>query len=115
MIAGGRLNVKKVVQYVTVCKYNKVNITHEVVVEKTNSQILTIDELSAYLKISRFTIYDWVYHKKIPYIKLGRNLWFKKELIDVWLKSKLHLPFELNREKMYNDDTTVGSGERSRL
>ena len=81
---------------------------------KMDSQILTIEELSGYLKVSRFTIYDWVYRKKIPYIKLGRHLRFKKELINIWVESKLHLPFELGREKMYNDQT-VGSGERSRL
>jgi len=43
-----------------------------------DSQLLTIDELSAYLKISRFTIYDWVYRKKVPFIKLGRHLRFQE-------------------------------------
>lgn len=79
---------------------------------ETGSQLLTIEELSAYLKVSRFTIYDWVCHKKIPYIKLGRHLRFKKGPIDIWLDSKLRLPFELGREKMYNV-RTVGSDERS--
>ena len=77
-----------------------------------DSELLTIEELSSYLKVSRFTIYDWACHKKIPYIKLGRHLRFKKELINIWLDSKLRLPFELGREKMYNV-RTVGSDERS--
>jgi excisionase family DNA binding protein len=82
-----------------------------------DSQILTIEELSAYLKISRFTIYDWVYHKRIPYLKLGRYLRFKKELIDEWIEKKLRLPFELPGNKLYNkkDETTAGSDERSCL
>ena len=83
--------------------------------EKIDSEILTIDELSAYIKVSRFTIYDWVYHKRIPYIKLGRHLRFNKDTIDLWLKTKLRLPFELHGEKLYNKKTTVGSDERSCL
>jgi excisionase family DNA binding protein len=78
-----------------------------------NSQILTLDELSEYIKISRFTIYDWVYRKKIPYIKLGKNLRFRRELIDDWIDAKQNIPIELRGEKLYNGVPTVGSDERS--
>ena len=80
-----------------------------------NSQILTLNELSDYIKVSRFTIYDWVYRKKIPYIKLGKNLRFRKELIDVWIDGKQKIPIELLGGKLYNGVPTVGSDERSCL
>lgn len=32
------------------------------------------------------TIYDWVYKKKVPFIKIGRKLYFNKEKIEQWQK-----------------------------
>lgn len=55
--------------------------------------LLTIEELSKYINIKKATVYDLVYRKKIPYIKIGRLLRFKKSFIDQWIKLRLNVPF----------------------
>lgn len=47
--------------------------------------ILTIEELSAYLKIPESTLYKIVREGKIPSQKVGRHWRFRKEAIDNWL------------------------------
>ena len=47
--------------------------------------ILTIKELSAYLKIPESTLYKIVREGKIPSQKVGRHWRFRKEAIDNWL------------------------------
>lgn len=49
------------------------------------SDILTIDELSTYLKIPKSTLYKLVREGKIPSQKVGRHWRFRKEAIDRWL------------------------------
>ena len=52
--------------------------------EKLGS-IMTIDELSDYLKISRSTLYKLAQEGKVPCQKVGRHWRFRKEAIDRWL------------------------------
>lgn len=47
--------------------------------------ILTVDEISDYLKIPKSTIYKLVREGKIPSQKIGRHWRFRKEAIDCWL------------------------------
>lgn len=49
-------------------------------------QILTIKELSAYLKTSEKTIYRLLSKNEIPAFKVGTSWRFKKEAIDDWIK-----------------------------
>lgn len=53
---------------------------------ETYGDILTIDELSDYLKISKSTLYKLVREGNIPCQKIGRHWRFRKEAIDVWLE-----------------------------
>jgi len=48
--------------------------------------VLTIDELSAYLKIPKSTLYKLVREGKVPCQKIGRHWRFRKEAIDLWLE-----------------------------
>ena len=52
----------------------------------TPGDVLTIDELSAYLKISKSTLYKLVREGKVPCQKIGRHWRFRKEAIDRWLE-----------------------------
>ena len=38
--------------------------------------LIDIDELSMRLKIAKSTLYNWVYLRRIPFVKLGRALRF---------------------------------------
>jgi excisionase family DNA binding protein len=48
--------------------------------------ILTIDELSGYLKVPKSTLYKLVREGKVPCQKVGRHWRFRKEAIDSWLE-----------------------------
>jgi excisionase family DNA binding protein len=50
------------------------------------SDVLTIEELSSYLKISKSTLYKLVREGKIPCQKVGRHWRFRKKAIDRWLE-----------------------------
>ena len=47
--------------------------------------VLTIEELSVYLKIPKSTLYKLVREGKVPSQKIGRHWRFRKEAIDRWL------------------------------
>ena len=52
--------------------------------EKTGA-VLTIEELSIYLKIPKSTLYKLVREGKVPSQKVGRHWRFRKKAIDRWL------------------------------
>lgn len=53
-----------------------------------NQEVLTIDELSKYLKIPKSTVYKLCQESRIPGQKVGRHWRFRKEVIDRWLESR---------------------------
>ena len=53
---------------------------------ETTGDVLTIEELSAYLKIPKSTLYKLVREGKIPSQKIGRHWRFRKAAIDFWLE-----------------------------
>ncbi|MDQ7831373.1 MAG: helix-turn-helix domain-containing protein [Desulfovibrionaceae bacterium] len=54
--------------------------------ENKSDNVLTIEELSVYLKIPKSTLYKLVREGKVPSQKVGRHLRFHRESIDEWLK-----------------------------
>ena len=50
-----------------------------------HDQILTIEELAIYLKVSKSTLYKLVQEGKVPGQKVGRHWRFRREVIDRWL------------------------------
>lgn len=54
--------------------------------EERPGDVLTIDELSAYLKLPKSTLYKLVREGKVPGRKVGRHWRFRKEAIDRWLE-----------------------------
>ena len=48
--------------------------------------VLTIEELAAYLKIPKSTLYKLVREGKIPSQKIDRHWRFRKKAIDRWLE-----------------------------
>ena len=53
--------------------------------DKRPDDILTIEELSVYLKIPKSTLYKLVREGKVPSQKVGRHWRFLKEAINRWL------------------------------
>lgn len=52
---------------------------------KSFGDVLTIEELSVYLKISKSTLYKLVREGSVPCQKIGRHWRFHKDAIDAWL------------------------------
>lgn len=51
--------------------------------------ILTIDEVAKYLRVSERTIYDWASKGSIPCGKLGTTWRFKRSEVERWIDEKL--------------------------
>ena len=54
---------------------------------RTPNDLMTIDDLAHYLKVTRRTIYEWLKTNKIPAIKLVGQWRFRKDKIDAWLNT----------------------------
>ncbi len=52
------------------------------------NKIMTIDEVSGYLKTSKYTIYRLIKDKAIPASRVGGQWRFQKEQIDQWFTSQ---------------------------
>lgn len=57
-------------------------------------QLMTINEVASYMRVSRFTVYRLAKERSIPATKIGRQWRFQREEIDRWVKeqyrSKMH-------------------------
>jgi excisionase family DNA binding protein len=63
-----------------------------------DEEILTLQELSAYLKITEKTLYGYAQKGKIPGIKIGSAWRFRKSDIDGWLEEQRQLTESSRRE-----------------
>lgn len=63
------------------------------------SDIMTLEEVAAYLKVKPQTIYTWAQDKKIPAAKLGKEWRFRKSIIDMWFNQHIDEKFNGVLEK----------------
>ena len=63
------------------------------------SDIMTLEEVAAYLKLKPQTVYTWAQEKKMPAVKLGKEWRFKKSVLDAWIIQTRNEEFE----KVLND------------
>ncbi|HEU5260654.1 MAG TPA: helix-turn-helix domain-containing protein [Gemmatimonadales bacterium] len=54
-----------------------------------HNDILTLEEVAAYLRLTPQTIYKWAQEKRIPAVKLGKEWRFRKSILDRWLDDQL--------------------------
>jgi len=54
-----------------------------------NKEVLSIQEASEYLGISRDALYDHIRSKRIPAFKIGKLWKFKKSLLEEWITSQV--------------------------
>jgi excisionase family DNA binding protein len=53
------------------------------------AEILTIEEVAAYLRLKPQTIYRWAQEKRIPAAKIGKEWRFRRSVIDRWLDDQM--------------------------
>jgi len=54
--------------------------------DQEQTDVLTIDELAQYLKVSKSTLYKLCQDGRVPGQKVGRHWRFRKATIDRWLE-----------------------------
>jgi len=54
---------------------------------KTDS-VMTIEEVAAYLRIPKSTLYKLAQEGRVPGQKVGRHWRFHKDAVDAWLKNQ---------------------------
>lgn len=57
-----------------------------------NQEIMTIEEVAEYLRVSERTVYDWAQKGQLPGGKLGTTWRFKRSDIESWVNRKLGTP-----------------------
>lgn len=55
----------------------------------SGNEILTLEEVAAYLRLTPQTIYKWAQEKRIPAAKLGKEWRFRRSIIDRWLDDQI--------------------------
>lgn len=52
------------------------------------TELVNVPTLAARLGVSPWTIYQWVFARRIPYVKVGRRVMFNPTQIDAWLTAR---------------------------
>ena len=73
-------------------------------------QIFTLDDVAAYLKVGKRTIYRLAAAKKIPAFKVGGTWRFSRADIDIWIKQQSMEGLEVGRE---DDGLTKGQSNNN--
>jgi len=55
---------------------------------RTPPDVMTIDDLAAYLQVSKSSLYKLAQEGKVPGQKVGKHWRFHRETIDEWLKRR---------------------------
>lgn len=50
--------------------------------------LLKIRDVAEWLRLKESTIRKWVCYGRIPYLKVGRNVCFRREDVEAWLQGK---------------------------
>ena len=59
--------------------------------------LLTIQQAAQITGVSITTLYKWVSHRKIPYIKMGRLVKFDPIKLEEWIKQQTVMPMPERR------------------
>ena len=52
-------------------------------------EIMTIEEVASYLKVTPQTVYKWAQEGQIPGAKLGKEWRFRKSILDEWINTSI--------------------------
>jgi len=78
-------------------------------------EALTIDQASKILRISKATLYYKVRHKKVPFLKKGRRLYFFRNDLSMWEKSRNESSAKLSEPVSVKDPDWITVREAVKL
>jgi excisionase family DNA binding protein len=58
-------------------------------INRMDEKIYTIPEVAAYLKMSRSKVYNLVQGRKIPYIRINRNVRIRETDLKKWIEKNI--------------------------
>jgi excisionase family DNA binding protein len=58
---------------------------HDRISNEVSNNLLSLNQASNYLHLARQTLYGFTSQRKIPFLKKGKKLYFKKTELDKWL------------------------------
>ncbi len=67
-----------------------------------SNEMLTVDELASYLKVTKSFVYEKVHKREIPFRKIGKFPRFLKKHVDLWSINPYHPDlshYNLNHKK----------------
>ncbi|QFG05372.1 DNA binding protein [Bacillus phage 031MP004] len=50
--------------------------------------LMTIEDMKKRFGVDQKTIYNWRKHRGMPFIKIGKEIYFREESIQQWLEQK---------------------------
>ena len=56
---------------------------------RIENDVMTVEEVAAYLRLQPQTIYKWAQEKRIPAAKLGKEWRFRRSILDRWLDQQI--------------------------
>ena len=75
-------------------------------------EIFTLDDVAAYLKVGKRTVYRLAAAKKIPAFKVGGSWRFSRPDIDLWIKQQSMEGLNAGREEGGSTKGRSNDGER---
>jgi excisionase family DNA binding protein len=90
-ISGNYLDFSLIIRYLL---FSNINSERKGVLDDMteNDKWLTVEELAAYLKMSRTKLYAMTQKGEIPASKIGNQWRFDRDEIDEWMKSLREMP-----------------------
>lgn len=76
----------------------KVNNQSKASTSTSGECLMTADEVSEYLRLTKQTIYAWVSDESIPHLKLNGEIRFRRAALDAWMEPNGNR-LEASREK----------------
>jgi excisionase family DNA binding protein len=52
--------------------------------------LMTVEEAASYLRLAPWTLRHWVCQKKIPYVRLGRTVRFRRKDMERFVNQNVH-------------------------
>jgi len=80
--------------------------------EATKKEFWTVEDIIKLTGKSKFTVYSWTQHKKIPCFKFGNKLYFEPDTVLKWMKAeKRYTDKEITEEA----DELIVQSNRSKI
>ncbi|MBM6599547.1 helix-turn-helix domain-containing protein [Priestia megaterium] len=60
-------------------------------------QTITVKEVAGYIGISKDLVYQLVREHKIPHLRIGRRILFRKESLNLWMSNQESFADQFNK------------------